>query len=74
MRNLHSFIACLDLSFLTRNWNTGNMGSSQNWNTDFSQKLLTEILFKKLSFTAVNFIRSENNLALLHLFIDARNL
>ena len=28
----------------------------------------------KLSFTAVNFIRSENNLTLLHLFIDARNL
>ena len=31
-------------------------------------------LWLKLSLTAVNIIMSENNLALLHLFIDARNL
>ena len=57
---------------------SGNFIISQIWTSwcncvDFFKQNFW--LFQdKLLITPVNFIRSENNLALLHLFIDARNL
>ena len=41
---------------------------------EFSPKQNIVDCLDTLSFTTVKFIRSENNLALLHLFIDARTL
>ena len=71
--NQGTFIVYMDMKLICL-WQ-GCQNMTNHWfNWFFHQNRTFVDCLNKLSVTTVNFIRSENNLALLQLFIDARSL